>query len=263
MDPLNRQEPQQAHNPQAFFGEIAEIRQKNSDLNDSISKLENLHHVSLNRVDESPDDAQDIETTTAEITAANNDLAQRIRMLKSKNVNDPDKFNQCGVLQRSFEATLNRYRQVEVSYQGKIGERQRRQFKIANPDATEEELRAIATGSATTQVFADATKRSRTGAARSALAEVETRQQDIQRISKAMLELTQLFEQMNQLVVEQQEVVDTVESHAAKVEEDTSHAVNELTTAIKSAEGARRKKWWCLLLVCKFTMLFFQILYFG
>ncbi|KAK6528812.1 Plasma membrane t-SNARE, secretory vesicle fusion [Orbilia ellipsospora] len=249
MTPLNGQPPQQTHNPQAFFGEIAELRQLNSDINDMISELENLHHETLNSVDENPQNASLVEGTTAEIGRKNKDLAQRIRMLKSKNVNDPDKFNQCGVLQRTFETTLNRYQNVEVTYQKRIKERVARQYKIANPNATEEEIREVVNGTGGEQIFAEATKNTRTGAARSALAEVRSRHNDIQKIERAMIELSELFEQMNQLVVEQQEVVDTIESHAVKIEDDTSHAVKELDTAIKSAEGARRKKWWCLLLV--------------
>ncbi|EPS43824.1 hypothetical protein H072_2181 [Dactylellina haptotyla CBS 200.50] len=249
MAPLN-QGFQQATNPQAFFGEIAELRQLNSDINDKIGELENLHHESLNRVDESPETTHLIESATAELSQMNRSLAGRVRMLKSKNGNDPDKSSQVGVIQRSFETTLNRYQQVEVTYQRRIRERMARQYKIANPNATDAELKEIQEGDANQQIFSQASLTSgRTGAARSALAEVRSRHNDIQKIEKTMVELAELFEQMNQAVVEQGETVDTIETQVAKVEEDTGHAVKELDTAIKSAEGARRKKWWCLFLV--------------
>ncbi|KAF3918973.1 Syntaxin-1A [Dactylellina cionopaga] len=251
MAPLNGSPPQQATNPQAFFGELTELQQLDADINIKITEIENLQHESLSHVDEGSmaETSKLIEASTAEVSQMNRSLAGRIRILKSKNINDESKSDTIGAIQRKFETTLNRYRQVEVAYQRKAREQIARQYKIANPDATPEQLKEIQDGDSNAQIFASSTMSTRTGAARSALAEVRSRHNDIQKIEKTMVELAELFEQMNQLVVEQETVVDVIAEHAEKIEDDTREANKELTTAIKSAEGARKKKWWCLLLV--------------
>ncbi|KAK6340934.1 Plasma membrane t-SNARE, secretory vesicle fusion [Orbilia brochopaga] len=252
MTPLNQQPFQQATNPQAFFSEIGELRQLNNDINAKITEIENLQHESLSQVDEYSisQTAGSVDAVAAEISSMNRSLADRIRTLKSKTVNDADKASQVTVLQRTFEKTINRYQQVEVAHQKKTREQIARQYRIANPTATEDDIREIQEGDANPQIFSQATMAGqRSGAARSALAEVRSRHNDIQKIERTMVELAQLFEHMNQLVVEQGEVVNQIEDHGNKVEEDTGTAVKELDTAIKSAAGARRKKWWCLLLV--------------
>lgn len=86
----------------------------------------------------------------------------------------------------------------------------------------------------------------RRGAARSALAQVRSRHVEIQKIEQTMVELAQLFEQMNQLVVEQGEIVQQIDDHGTRIHDDTKQANTQLAQAVSSAKGARKKKWWCL-----------------
>lgn len=252
MAPLNGQPYQQATNPQVFFGRIAELRQMNEDINSRITDLERLQNESLGHVDESSsaEATRHIDALVAEISTMNRNMAGKVRQLKSEALRDQEKANQVGPLERSFKQTLTRYQQIEVAYQKRSRELLARQYKIANPNATDEQIRDIQEGDANAQIFTQATMQgNRTGAARSALAEVRSRHNDIQKIEKTMVELAQLFEDMNKLVEEQDQVVDQIGEYSHKAEQDTGAAVVQLDTAIKSAEGARRKKWWCLLLV--------------
>ncbi|KAF3280274.1 Plasma membrane t-SNARE, secretory vesicle fusion [Orbilia oligospora] len=252
MAPLNGQPYQQATNPQVFFGRIAELRQMDEDINSRISDLERLQNESLGHVDESSsaEATRHIDALVAEISTMNRAMAGKIRQLKTEALHDQDKANQVGPLERKFKQTLTTYQQIEVAYQKRSRELLVRQYKIANPNATDDQIRDIQEAEPNAQIFTQATMQgNRTGAARSALAEVRSRHNDIQKIEKTMVELAQLFEQMNELVEAQGEVVKDIEDHGVRAEEDTRQAVVQLDTAIKSAEGARRKKWWCLLLV--------------
>lgn len=252
MAPLNGQPYQQATNPQVFFGRITELRQMDEDINSRISELERLQNESLGHVDESSsaEASRHIDALVAEISTMNRSMAGKIRQLKTEALRDQEKSNQVGPLERKFKQTLTNYQQIEVAYQKRSRELLARQYKIANPNATDEQIRDIQEGDPNAQIFTQATMQgNRTGAARSALAEVRSRHNDIQKIEKTMVELAELFEQMNQLVVEQDTIVEQIGEYSSKAEQDTGEAVKQLDTAIKSAEGARRKKWWCLLLV--------------
>jgi syntaxin 1B/2/3 len=251
MTPLNGQPYEQSTNPQAFFSEIAYLRQGNQDINDRITEIENLHQESLSRIDESSitQTATALDAMVAEVSQMNRSMATKIRELKSKTLRDEEKAGQVGVIERSFKQTLTRYQQVEVSYQRKARDQLARQYKIANPDATDDEIREAQEVNSNAPVFSQAVMQNRRGAARSALAEVRSRHTEIQKIEKTMVELAQLFEDLNQLVVEQEVMVDQIETHGVNIHDDTKNANQQLTHAIDSARGARRKKWWCLLIV--------------
>jgi len=66
-----------------------------------------------------------------------------------------------------------------------------------------------------------------------------------------MIELAQLFTDMETMVVQQDAVIQNVEQ---KGEETKTHMVEanvQLKRAGDSARAARRKKWWCLLIARK------------
>lgn len=75
---------------------------------------------------------------------------------------------------------------------------------------------------------------------------MKARQVEIQRIETTLIELLTLFEQMAEQVVLDEAKFQQVEDNAVKVEEDINQANVHLETGVKSAQGARRKKWMCL-----------------
>lgn len=75
---------------------------------------------------------------------------------------------------------------------------------------------------------------------------MKARQQEIQRIETTLIELLTLFEQMAEQVVLDEAKFQQVEDNAVRVEEDVNQANVHLETGVKSAQGARRKKWMCL-----------------
>jgi syntaxin 1B/2/3 len=80
----------------------------------------------------------------------------------------------------------------------------------------------------------------RRGQATSALRNVKERHEAIQNIERQMVELAQLFQDLDQIVQQQkgEEINDNVK--AANVEIDG---------AIVKARSRNRKKWWCLLVI--------------
>ena len=96
----------------------------------------------------------------------------------------------------------------------------------------------------------------RRGEARSALSAVQARHKEIQRIEQTVLELGELFQNMEALVIEQDPMVQEIDQRGQQVQEDVDKAHDNLKTAVVSARGARRKKWWCLLIVRKLFIMF-------
>lgn len=63
-----------------------------------------------------------------------------------------------------------------------------------------------------------------------------------------MIELAQLFQDLDQIVMEQEPMVQNIEMKAEEAQDNVVKANVEMDHAITSARAARRKKWWCVLL---------------
>lgn len=75
----------------------------------------------------------------------------------------------------------------------------------------------------------------------------------MQRIEKTIIELAQLFNDMEQLVTEQEPMVENIDARGEEITHNVDKAQEELGGAVEKARSRRRKKWWCLLIVRKYT----------
>jgi hypothetical protein len=70
-----------------------------------------------------------------------------------------------------------------------------------------------------------------------------------------MMELAQLFQDLETLVVQQEPAVTQIEQKGEEVTDNVGRGNTELDGAIKKARAARRKKWICLGIVGMFPLL--------
>lgn len=127
-------------------------------------------------------------------------------------------------------------------------DQQRRQYLIVNPNATDAEIREVTeAGSGDMQIFSQALMNAdRRGQAQSTLANVRQRHDAIQQIERTMVELAQLFQDLDAIVVAQEPLVQNIETKAEETNTHMQQATVELGGAVKSARAARKKKWICL-----------------
>lgn len=85
----------------------------------------------------------------------------------------------------------------------------------------------------------------RTGQAQSTLSAVRARHQEIQRIEQTIVELAQLFQDLDAVVQEQEVLVTNIETKGEDIQQNIYQANEQLDTGIKSARAARKKKWCC------------------
>ena len=88
----------------------------------------------------------------------------------------------------------------------------------------------------------------RRGQAASTLRNGKERHEAIQKIEQQMVELAQLFQDLDQIVQQQEPLVENIEAKGEEIHENVVQANNEIGGAITKARSARRKKWWCLLI---------------
>ncbi|ORX68631.1 t-SNARE [Linderina pennispora] len=164
---------------------------------------------------------------------------------------------------RHFSELLQRYRQMETQYSNRNKERLERQYRIARPDATDEEIAAAIESDQAGQVFAQSVMHSsRIGEARRVLRDVEERQADIRKIEKTVNELSEMFLEVNDMVNRQQEMIDSIENAVEDTHVHVEDAHKEVKKAIVYRIKARKKMWIIIFLVILIIVIIIIIVYF-
>jgi SNARE domain len=94
---------------------------------------------------------------------------------------------------------------------------------------------------------------SRVVKAESTVLQNRKRHHEIEKVHKQLIALAQLFQDLAELVIQQEPAIQNIEQQSEQVEGNVERAVVHLEGAITSADGARKKKWICLGIAGKFS----------
>ncbi|KAI7869221.1 t-SNARE [Spinellus fusiger] len=227
---------------EAFFSELEAVKDVIKGINQNISDIEEMHGATLVNINEEQmsANARRLEQLSTATTQLNNEAKQRIKAIELSNARMP--LSTGDLPMRKTQANIER------TYQQKYRQRMERQIRIVKPDATVEEIEK-ALDSDETQIFAQSFMQSnRSGQARAVLNEVQTRHDDIKKIEKTILDLHQLFMDMQMMVEHQGEVLKEVEMHSETVVKDLEQGNKDIERAIVSAKSTRSKKWCCFVI---------------
>ncbi|KAI0442001.1 t-SNARE [Xylaria telfairii] len=253
MAPLAQNtDPFSDRNPNSALDEISDINRGIDAIDKNLEQLRMLQQRSLDDADSSASSNtnRQLDRLSSETMAQYRSLTERVRQLKSK----PDVTQRFGQQVRRVDGRLKdairAYQQVESGFRKKTEEQMARQYRIVSPNATEAEVRAAVEDQSGGQVFQQALMQSnRRGQAQAVLNAVQDRHAQLQKIEKQMMELTQLFQDMDTLVIQQDPLVANIEQRGEEVVENLARGNEEIGTAINTARATRKKKWICLAIV--------------
>ncbi|KHC66052.1 syntaxin 1B/2/3 [Candida albicans P75010] len=254
-----------------FMNEIQDINSQLDNYSNIINLIDNkqknfLHGLDLN--DEDTDyDSKQIENLVNETQSLQLDLKNRIKNVQTQAVHSRDqtKVDQAETCRKRFLDLIQDYRLVEARNKESTKEQAARQYQIIKPDATDEEIKAVVEDGSQ-QYFQQALMQSnRRGEARSVLNEVQVRHRELLKLEKTMAELTQLFHDMEELVIEQDQPIQQIEEQVGTAQHDIEQGVGHTNKAVKSAKSARKKKLWCFFICLLIVIILAVILgaYFG
>ncbi|KAF2689144.1 t-SNARE [Lentithecium fluviatile CBS 122367] len=252
---------------QDFLARIDGTKSRINQLSNNITQIANIHQRMLSSPDNNS--TAQLEGIVSETQIRNTQIKDEIKFLERDAAREPNnsfKRTQVASLKRTFTKQLEDFQREESDYSKRYRDAIARQYRIVNPDATEQEVQEAANADWGDEgIFQQALKSNRSGQAQSVLGAVRARHNDIQRIEKTMVELAQLFEQLNEVVVYQEAQVEQVEQQTHQVNDDAKHANQQLDSGIKSARNARKLKWWCLFIVVLIIAIIALVLgiYFG
>ena len=139
--------PQQSQTlpQQEFLSRIDFLRNEIGTLTNNVQTIASLHQRSLAEAD-SGASAQQLERIIAETQSLNSGIRDQLKFLTSDANQTADgsravKQRQIANIKSQFERELQSYQQEERSFQSRYRDQIARQYRIVNPDASEDEVR--------------------------------------------------------------------------------------------------------------------------
>ncbi|KAI0144035.1 t-SNARE [Hypoxylon sp. NC0597] len=240
---------------QDFLGRIQFLRNEIGTLTDNVRVIASLHQRALAEADGGAA-SQQLERIIADTQTLNRGIRDQLKFLANdanqttgagpRNV----KERQVNTIKAEFERELRNYQEEENSYRQRYREQIARQYRIVNPDATEDEVRqATEADWGNEGVFQTALRSNRTGQASAVLGAVRARHNELQRIEKNIIELAAMFQDLAILIEQQDPYVEQAAINA----DNTNKYIDEGNTHVKKgiihARNRRKWKWWCLFIV--------------
>ncbi|KAI8993731.1 t-SNARE [Pilobolus umbonatus] len=262
-----------------FFQEVEEVKDLNKKILDNITAIEELHSAALTHTsdEQAEENAYRLEKISKQTTKLNNECKKKIKAIELSNARMqptagdlPMRKTQVAALKKKFIETIQRYQDIERTYQQKYRQRVERQIRIVQPNATADDIDRVLDSDEPPQIFAQSLMQAnRSGQAKAVLSEVQSRHDDIKKIEKTILELHQLFVDMQMMVEQQAEVLQSIEQYTEATVVDLKEGTQDLEKAVVIAKKTRSKKWICfvifiiLLLIAGFCVWWFAFDHVG
>jgi syntaxin 1B/2/3 len=241
---------------QGFLDQISHVKESIQQINYNVNRIQSFQSSMLQTADagELSRNRQAVDNLTTETQNIMTHVKQKLKEIEptSRHSDLAMRKNTFSSVTRSFMDAIENHRQVALQFQKAEAQQLERQIKIANPNATQQEIQQAVAGAeqGRNAVFAQQLMQSvggeyRRNNAQNALDAVQERHEDIRRLAKSVQELSVLFEEMQQMLESQSKVLETIEQSAYETTADLEQGVQYVEKAKNSAKATRRKKWIC------------------
>lgn len=221
---------------------------------DAIDKVFVWANKSINTVDASLSDPDALSSVTAQLDAIDTKLDAVRKRLKRIAAENKELATSQSVSSAAMRIRVARYtklgqdfmnivtnlQKVREKHKNLAAESVKRDIMRANPQVSESEVQRALDRDDPVQLgdIVD----SRNPQLRHQLEDLQSRNRDIQNLTKNIVELHQMFTDMSILVEGQQELINDIEYNVKEVKADTRKAADELVVALDHQRSARKKK---------------------
>jgi len=238
-----------------FFQEVGNIKATMTSIRRNVKQIEEKYIQSLNSIsiDQNSKSGNEIQQLIDNTNKAITDVRGKLEEMKRQNVQYSQtktatateiriRTNMQGTLTQKFLELAAEYQEVQTNYKNKYQEKIERQYKIAKPDATPEEIEEAIESGDSSKVFANQILDTHLHQqAKNALAYIEARHADIKRIEASIQQLHQLFVDMAVLVESQGEMLNQIEYNVSQSVAYTAQGTEKLRDAVKLQKKSRKK----------------------
>ncbi|KAJ9156297.1 Syntaxin-like protein psy1 [Pleurostoma richardsiae] len=234
---------------QDFLARVSHVRNEIRSLTADVQQIAGLHQRALAGSD--PAAQQQLDALVASTQLKNTSIRDQLRTLQHDAERTTDgsaglKQRQFSALNNDFKKELQGYLQEEQQYKERYRDQIARQYRIVNPDATEEQVREAADQDWGNEgIFQTALRTNRSGQASAVLGAVRARHNELQKIEQSITELAGLFQDLDTLVVQQEATVARAEEQTEQTNQHLQKGNEQVAVGITHARRARKLKWWC------------------
>lgn len=256
----------------SYMNEIQDINNSLDQYGNLINLIANKQRNLLQELDLNEEDSdyssQQIDALISEAQSLQMDLKSRIKNVQTQAAHgrDQTKMDQAETCRKRFLELIQDYRMTEANNREQTKVQAERQYRIVKPGASDAEVKAVVEDGNGQQYFQQALMQSnRRGEARTVLNEVQIRHRELLKLERTMAELTQLFHDMEELVIEQDQPIQQIDEQIGTAQHDIEQGVGHTNKAVVSAKKARKKKLWCFFICVLIIVILAVILgaYFG
>ncbi|KAF9438935.1 Plasma membrane t-SNARE, secretory vesicle fusion [Entomortierella beljakovae] len=237
-----------------FFQETEVIQTKILQFQSNINEIDQIFSQNLNARD---NDTQAkgtklLEEKTKAANGLSSEIYQRLQALGHSNlgVKTKEEFEQrktrTTTLSRSFKDAVSRFQGVQYQNGQRSRERLARQYRIVNPTASEDEVQNYISGEQGGVFSQQVLQQGRSQQAMSTLNAVQDRHREVQQLQESVVELAQLFSQLEHLIADQDQAFHQIEGNVTRAESDIEKGRYDVVGALSEATSARKKKWMAL-----------------
>lgn len=250
-----------------FLRQSDEITANTKRVDGLAHELEKLHKTALTAAstDESGDASAKIDVITAKINTLSNQNRAMLKSIELENSQLKElaapgsggmrmRESKFRALAAAFLKVTQSLQRMQQLYRDKYRQQIERQYRIVNPRATVEEIKAVAedTEGAQAKIFASAVKED----ARKTLSQMKDRFSDVKTIEKSIMELHQLFLDLQTIVVEQGDIINRVDFNVETTVEYTDVAASDMKAAVGYQKSIWKKKWILMILAIVLLVIF-------
>ena len=236
-----------------FLSRVSAIKDEIKTLGVNVQNIGTLHQRALTSNDGQAQ--RQLDDLVAQTQLKNTSIRSQISQLRGDAERTTDgsfgiKKRQYEMINNEFKAAIQRFMQEEQQYQERYRDQIARQYRIINPQASEDEVRQAADADWGNEgIFQTALRTNRSGQASAVLGNVRAQHNDMEKIRRTLEELVDLFQGLETQIALQEPIVENVSQMAEQTKQDLVNANTQIDQGIKSAGNRRKLKWWCLFVV--------------
>ncbi|KAI9301429.1 t-SNARE [Cunninghamella echinulata] len=240
-----------------FLNNISQLQELIRTINDNVQRVQTHQAAMLQTADaqELARHRSQVESLTQETQSIMTRVKKQLKDIEptSRHSDLTIRKNQFASIMKSFMEAIERHRTTALDFQRDEAKQLERQIRIANPNATPHEIeQAISQAEEgkpnavfAQQILQSVTQDQRRYDAQQTLDAVQERHNDIRRLAQSVQELSELFQEMQFLLENQEKVIADINTQTEQTVMDLEHGEKQVATAIQSAKATRRKKWIC------------------
>ncbi|OJD12514.1 hypothetical protein AJ78_06909 [Emergomyces pasteurianus Ep9510] len=250
----------------AILNQCRDIEQGITEVENYIEQIQGLYRRLLTDADPARETAirSQADNLAADAKRLYQNLINRVKNIKqAPGSGESINSAQIGKVERKLKSAITNFHAVQSDFRKDLEAQMARQYRIVRPDATDADVKQAIQDPSQQQIFTQALMQSdRRGDAQQVSQMVRARHEEIVKIERDLLELSQMFRDLDAIVIQQEAAVERIDDQTQIVHENITKGNEEIGGAIKSARARNKKKWICLgivVLIILVLVLFFAI----